>query len=219
MADGAATFVLDMGEPVRIVDLVENFARLLSITDLDLPVHRPAARREAQRGAVRRRRGPGAHRRTRGSPWPRRRMRGRGLPGRAPATCTTRRATTGPTRCSSTSARLVPEYAPTTRLRARPGERRHLPRRLLSEQAHRMTCTRPSPTSASSTAPTTPPDGVRRRQPSCRQTVTRSRRWVVGVGGADLAAPPVVLPDFHHKSKMELPSSVAVATNAPSGPT
>lgn len=32
------------------------------------------------------------------------------------------------------------------------------------------------------------------------------------VGGANLAAPPVVLPDFHHKSKMELPSSVAVAT-------
>ncbi|MEU7003449.1 RtcB family protein [Nonomuraea sp. NPDC046570] len=32
------------------------------------------------------------------------------------------------------------------------------------------------------------------------------------VKGADLAAPPVVLPDFHHKSKMELPSSVAVAT-------
>ncbi|HET7389153.1 MAG TPA: RtcB family protein [Nocardioidaceae bacterium] len=30
--------------------------------------------------------------------------------------------------------------------------------------------------------------------------------------GADLAAPPVVLPDFHHKQKMELPSSVAVAT-------
>ena len=30
------------------------------------------------------------------------------------------------------------------------------------------------------------------------------------VGDADLAAPPVVLPDFHHKSKMELPSSVAV---------
>jgi tRNA-splicing ligase RtcB (3'-phosphate/5'-hydroxy nucleic acid ligase) len=29
---------------------------------------------------------------------------------------------------------------------------------------------------------------------------------------ADLAAPPVVLPDFHHKTKMELPSSVAVAT-------
>lgn len=32
------------------------------------------------------------------------------------------------------------------------------------------------------------------------------------VEGADLAAPPVVLPDFHHKSKMEIPSSVAVAT-------
>ena len=29
---------------------------------------------------------------------------------------------------------------------------------------------------------------------------------------ADLAAPAVVLPDFHHKSKMELPSSVVVAT-------
>ena len=34
------------------------------------------------------------------------------------------------------------------------------------------------------------------------------------VGGAGLAAPPVVLPDFHHKSKMELPSSVAVATTS-----
>ena len=34
------------------------------------------------------------------------------------------------------------------------------------------------------------------------------------VGGAGLAAPPVVLPDFHHKSKMELPSSVAVATRS-----
>ncbi len=31
MADGTATYVLDMGDPVRIVDLVENFARLLSI--------------------------------------------------------------------------------------------------------------------------------------------------------------------------------------------
>lgn len=32
------------------------------------------------------------------------------------------------------------------------------------------------------------------------------------VRGTDLAAPPVVLPGFHHKSKMELPSSVVVAT-------
>jgi tRNA-splicing ligase RtcB len=39
------------------------------------------------------------------------------------------------------------------------------------------------------------------------------------VGGADLAAPPVVLPDFHHKSNMELPSSVAVATRATVRPT
>jgi RNA-splicing ligase RtcB len=39
------------------------------------------------------------------------------------------------------------------------------------------------------------------------------------VGDADLAAPPVVLPDFHHKSNMELPSSVAVATRRSIRPT
>jgi tRNA-splicing ligase RtcB (3'-phosphate/5'-hydroxy nucleic acid ligase) len=39
------------------------------------------------------------------------------------------------------------------------------------------------------------------------------------VHGADLAAPPVVLPDFHHKSNMELPSSVAVATRESIRPT
>jgi RNA-splicing ligase RtcB len=33
-----------------------------------------------------------------------------------------------------------------------------------------------------------------------------------GVADADLAAPPVVLPDFHHKHNMEMPSSIAVAT-------
>jgi RNA-splicing ligase RtcB len=33
-----------------------------------------------------------------------------------------------------------------------------------------------------------------------------------GTGGADLAAPPVVLPDFCHKAKSEMPSSIAVAT-------
>src|SRR6266852_5842941 len=43
-------------------------------------------------------------------------------------------------------------------------------------------------------------------------------RGTVG-DGADLAAPPVVLPDFHHKSNMELPSSVAVATRASVRPT
>ncbi|HKD98623.1 MAG TPA: RtcB family protein [Micromonosporaceae bacterium] len=36
---------------------------------------------------------------------------------------------------------------------------------------------------------------------------------------ADLAAPPVVLPDFHHKTNMELPSSVAVATTDTIRPT
>ena len=39
------------------------------------------------------------------------------------------------------------------------------------------------------------------------------------VADADLAAPPVVLPDFHHKSNMELPSSVAVATRGTIRPT
>ena len=32
------------------------------------------------------------------------------------------------------------------------------------------------------------------------------------LAGADLAAPPVILPDFHHKGNMEMPSSIAVAT-------
>jgi tRNA-splicing ligase RtcB len=32
-----------------------------------------------------------------------------------------------------------------------------------------------------------------------------------GIQGADLAAPAVILPDFHHKSNMEMPSSIAVA--------
>ncbi|MEA2557578.1 MAG: hypothetical protein QOG88_1116 [Actinomycetota bacterium] len=35
----------------------------------------------------------------------------------------------------------------------------------------------------------------------------------------DLAAPPVVLPDFHHKSDMEMPSSIAVATTGTIRPT
>jgi FlaA1/EpsC-like NDP-sugar epimerase len=34
MSDGSATYVLDMGEPVRIVDLVQNFASLLNIRDV-----------------------------------------------------------------------------------------------------------------------------------------------------------------------------------------
>lgn len=45
--------------------------------------------------------------------------------------------------------------------------------------------------------------------PADRASLTELERLVEG---ADLAAPPVVLPDFHHKSKMELPSSVTVAT-------
>jgi RNA-splicing ligase RtcB len=40
-----------------------------------------------------------------------------------------------------------------------------------------------------------------------------------GTATADLAAPPVVLPDFSHKSKSELPSSIAVATRGAIRPT
>jgi FlaA1/EpsC-like NDP-sugar epimerase len=35
MADGDSTYVLDMGAPVRIVDLVEGFARLLNVRDVE----------------------------------------------------------------------------------------------------------------------------------------------------------------------------------------
>ncbi|HEY0693819.1 MAG TPA: nucleoside-diphosphate sugar epimerase/dehydratase [Kribbella sp.] len=34
MSDGSATYVLDMGEPVRIVDLVRNFANLLNVREV-----------------------------------------------------------------------------------------------------------------------------------------------------------------------------------------
>ena len=40
-----------------------------------------------------------------------------------------------------------------------------------------------------------------------------------GVRNADLAAPPVALPDFHHKGDKEMPSSIAVATRSTIQPT
>jgi tRNA-splicing ligase RtcB len=40
-----------------------------------------------------------------------------------------------------------------------------------------------------------------------------------GTVGGDLVAPPVVLPDFHHKRKLEMPSSIAVATRDSIRPT
>jgi tRNA-splicing ligase RtcB (3'-phosphate/5'-hydroxy nucleic acid ligase) len=38
------------------------------------------------------------------------------------------------------------------------------------------------------------------------------RGFEAALAGADLAAPPVVLPDFHQKRSLEMPSSIAVAT-------
>lgn len=45
------------------------------------------------------------------------------------------------------------------------------------------------------------------------------RTLELGTGLVDLAAPPVVLPDFHHKRTMEMPSSIAVATTGTIRPT
>src|SRR5205823_13044076 len=40
-----------------------------------------------------------------------------------------------------------------------------------------------------------------------------------GVRSADLAAPAIALPDFHHKGDKEMPSSIAVATRSTIQPT
>lgn len=40
------------------------------------------------------------------------------------------------------------------------------------------------------------------------------RGFEARLAGADLAAPPVVLPDFHQKRSLEMPSSIAVATRS-----
>ncbi|MEO8106999.1 MAG: RtcB family protein [Actinomycetes bacterium] len=47
---------------------------------------------------------------------------------------------------------------------------------------------------------------------SLRADPAALRQLAEGVGGADLVASPVVLPDFHHKKNQEMPSSIAVAT-------
>jgi tRNA-splicing ligase RtcB len=52
--------------------------------------------------------------------------------------------------------------------------------------------------------------------PADRAVLERLRR---GTAEVDLAAPAVVLPDFHHKRKLEMPSSIAVATTHTIRPT
>src|SRR5919197_4168385 len=55
--------------------------------------------------------------------------------------------------------------------------------------------------------------------PDCPADPVALGRLRVGLAGADLAAPPVVLPDFHHKGDQEMPSSIAVATEGTIRPT
>ncbi|NUR57868.1 MAG: RNA-splicing ligase RtcB [Catenulispora sp.] len=52
--------------------------------------------------------------------------------------------------------------------------------------------------------------------PASGEVLARLRR---GIDDVDLAANPVVLPDFHHKRKLEMPSSIAVATRGTIRPT
>lgn len=55
--------------------------------------------------------------------------------------------------------------------------------------------------------------------PDMRADEAVLRSLELGTVGVDLAAPPVVLPDFHHKRTMEMPSSIAVATEGTIRPT
>jgi tRNA-splicing ligase RtcB len=77
--------------------------------------------------------------------------------------------------------------------------------------------TQTTPANGPTTVPTT---GARVFEsdaaPADRATI---EELVASLDGVDLAAPPVVLPDFHHKRNMETPSSVAVATRETIRPT
>ena len=55
--------------------------------------------------------------------------------------------------------------------------------------------------------------------PDCPADPVALGRLRAGLASADLAAPPVVLPDFHHKGDKEMPSSIAVATRETIRPT
>src|SRR5213080_5305850 len=55
--------------------------------------------------------------------------------------------------------------------------------------------------------------------PDCPADPVALARLKAGLAGTDLAAPPVVLPDFHFKADKEMPSSIAVATRETIRPT
>ena len=216
MADGAATYVLDMGEPVRIVDLVAELRAAAQRPRRRHPLHRAAPGREARTrssSATTRQRVPTAHPRiTRAAPA----AAGAGFRARAPRAVRRGRRTTGADEVREHLRALVPEYcaaepAGPARSRCSPA----LPRRLLSDETDSMDHRMPPPPRGASrvTRRHRTARGVRRQRLLPADPAPLASLGSAGRRGADLAAPPVVLPDFHHKSKMELPSSVAVATS------
>ncbi len=62
MATSGETFVLDMGEPVRIVDLVRRYAPSNSVSRMFRQPHRLASGRETAREAIQQEGGARAHR-------------------------------------------------------------------------------------------------------------------------------------------------------------